>query len=139
MKGLNTLVRLHKQRFDEQRVRLAEREAERGACKTRIDRLGAKLDAERRAAVLSFEARQAFAVYAERVAKIRQALVEELSAHDADVATARDAMTEAFCALKRFEVSRDARAARARRAEAKREQSELDEIGLTIHRRKRAR
>ena len=139
MKGLKTLVRLYKQRLDEQHAGLAEREAERGACETRIDRLNAMLDVERRAAASSFEARQAFAVYAERVAKIRRALVEELSAHDADVATARDAVAEAFCVFKRFEVSRDARVARARRVETKREQSELDEIGLNVHRRKRAR
>ncbi len=137
MRGLNTLIRLHRQRLDEKRVKRLALEEEREALVALVDGLARELAAERRAAAESLEARYTFAAYAERMTARQRALAGEIATFDAALVKADDEITAAFQEFKRYEISRDARETGERNAQARRERMRLDEIGANQHRRVR--
>ena len=139
MKALGTLIRLHRQRLDEKRIRLVELEIEREALNARVVRLAVELESEGRAAAASYEAGRAFPSYAERVAAERRSLADQIATLDAEIVELGEAVFAAYRELKKYEVGRDLREHREKSAEARREQGRLDEVGLTAHRRKQAR
>ena len=137
MKGLDTLIRLHRQRLDEKRVGRVDLEARRAALVALADGLERELEAERRTAAESLEARHTFGAYAERMTARQRAVAGEIATVDDALAKADDELAAAFQELKRYEISRDARAMRDRDALARRERMQLDEIGADQHRRVR--
>ena len=138
MKALTTLIRLHQRRLDEQRVRLVELEIKREALRDRAQRLAAEVEAEGRVAAMSFEASRSFPPYAGRVRAEQSALAAEAAGLDAAIAEAGEAVAAAYQELKTYQISRDRRGQRRRAAEARRDQAHLDEVGITVHRRKHA-
>ena len=138
MKALGTLIRLHKQHLDEQRVRLVEFEMEQEALRARAAGLAAEVEAEGRMAATSFEASRSFSPYVERVGAERRALAAQIAELDAAIAEAGEAVAAAYQDLEKYEITRGLRERRARASEARREQAQLDEAGITIYRRKRA-
>ncbi|MFQ5785228.1 MAG: hypothetical protein ACE5H8_10450 [Alphaproteobacteria bacterium] len=138
MKALATLIRLHKQRLDDARRRLNELEEARERLCEEQRRLAAELAAERRAAAESFEAGRTLAAYAERIAREQAALGDRIAEYEASIAQAAEVVAAAFRELKKYEISRDRRAEHDKRLEGRREQSRLDDIGITRFRRRKA-
>ncbi len=138
MRALATLIRLHKQALDDNRARLAGLESESAALYARAERLDAEYESEARVAAASYEAGQAFPAFADRVSAEHQALDREIASLDASIDEAGEAVAAAYRDLKKYEVTRDRRERREKDTEARRDRAYLDEIGLTVHRRRPA-
>ena len=136
MKALNTLVRLYKQRLDEARSHLVALEKRRAGFLAARDRIDETLAAERKAAAASIEAGRTFAAYARRVTAARADIDDDLAALAVEIERAADAVAAAFRNLKKYEITLERRIARARAAEARVDQAQLDEVGITRFRRR---
>jgi hypothetical protein len=88
-------------------------------------------------AVTSFEASRSFSPYVERVGAEQHALAAQIVELDAAIAEAGEAVAAAYQDLEKYKITHGLRERRARASEARREQAQLDEAGITIYRRKR--
>lgn len=139
MKGLDTLIRLHRLRLDEAHKALAELDRQRTAILEDMSRLDEELLSERSLASSSFEATMAYGTFAVATQDRKQALAQEVAELDQRIEVAAEKVTAAYRELKKYEVTAERRRAEAKREADRREQGELDEMGLTIHRRRDAR
>ncbi len=89
-------------------------------------------------AATSFEASRSFSPYIERVGAEQRALAAQIAELDAAIAEAGEAVAAAYQDLEKYKLTHGLRERRARASEARREQAQLDEAGITIYRRKRA-
>ena len=135
MKGIDTLIRLHRQHLDVKRVYRTDMETQRFELENRIRALQLDFENERKIAAVTLEARQTFPAYGERMTRSLRALAGEMIEVDAEIERLNDEIAEAFQTLKGYELTRDARATRAAEEQARRERHQLDEIGATQHRR----
>jgi flagellar protein FliJ len=137
MKALDGLIRLHRWKLDEKRLKQAELERLVGTLRGEIRKLGESVVAEGAVAVNSAEGSFAFGPYAAEAVERRRRLEQSLTEVEAQMQAAADEVGEAFRELKKFDIvkSRETRLAdeRARRQE----QASLDEIGLSVYRRNR--
>jgi len=117
---------------------LVELEAARAALARELARLEAALDDEQRIAARTLEALYAYRGFADRVLGERARLEQDMRLLDARIAQAREDLSVAFGELKKFEIARDQRALRERRAHAQAEQKSLDELALARFRHGRA-
>lgn len=138
MKGLRTLIRLHRAKVDEMRVALSVLERRRDAIDSEIERMGAELNAERRFATTSIGAGIAFGPFAEVVRERQQAMAIAGASVDDEMVEAREHIAAAFRELKRYEITAEHRAAALKREQVRREQKFQDEVGSTIFRRRRS-
>ena len=138
MKTLKTLIRLHKQHVDEKRAGLAKLEVGREALRDRSARLAAEIESEGRVAAESFEAGRSYPRYVRRIGGERCAIAAEIAKIDAAVAEAGEALAAAYRDLKKYEISHDARDRERKAVAARLDQAQLDEIAITLHRRKHA-
>lgn len=137
-KGLKSLIRLSDAELNERRRELnlvEEREDE-------IKRLLDELEAEkRREQALSREIEAgafAYSGYAQGTIQRRKELERKLEALQPELERARDALSQAFQELKRYEIALDLRK-KADKAEEERKTTQmLDEISLNMHRRRQA-
>ncbi|MCH7941775.1 MAG: hypothetical protein IIB67_00935 [Proteobacteria bacterium] len=138
MKGLDTLIRLHRQHLDVKRVYRTTIETHRVELEQRCHKIRQEMKDERKTAAESLEARLTLSAYAERMTELLRALAAEMIDSDVEIARLNDEIAEAFQTLKSYELTRDARDRRAAQAQAKRDCNELDEIGAVQHRRRAA-
>lgn len=138
MKGLDTLIRLHRQRLDEKRLGRVALEEQRDALVATANGLDRELEAEQRTAAESLEARYTFDAYVERMIARQRAVARKIATVDDTLIKADDEIAAAFQELKRYEISLDARRTQARTTQARRDRMQLDEIGANQHRRVRA-
>ncbi len=138
MKALATLVRLHRHLVDERRAELTEIEVGREALRDQSDRLAAEVESEKQIAAESFEAGRSYPRFMGRIDAERRVIAAEIDKLDAAIAEAGEALAAAYQDLKRYEITHDLRAGRLKAAAAKRDQAQLDEIAIALHRRKHA-
>lgn len=136
MKGLDTLIRLHRLRLDEAHKVLARLDRKRVAILEDMGRLDEELVNERSAAEGSFEGTLAFGSFAIAVRDRKQAMREVLTELDGQIRAAAEKVTAAYRELKKYELTAERRQAEAKREADRLEQGEFDEVGLTIHRRR---
>jgi flagellar FliJ protein len=130
MKWAQSLIRISNFEVEELQKRLAEIVERRSAIEIRLAVLEAEAEAELQQARTHAEAGWYMAGFREGVKVRRQNLNAELAVIGAEEEGARDALTEAFEALKKYEhVAENAKMA-ARKEDAKRETAALDELGL---------
>lgn len=134
MKALATLIRLHRQRLDEARTRLASLERERDTLTDYAAALAEEIAAEAAIAAGSLETLGVYAAYRARAAAAEAHLGEEIAAVEAAIVDAHAGVAEAFRRLKTYEITAERRREAARRAEAAATQRTLDEVGRAIHR-----
>lgn len=136
-KDLATLIRLSKWGVDEKRRALAELLRREESI---IDAQGAleeELRNEQRIATQDMEvAGFIYSGYAKRYMARREELAQALKNVRIMIAAAQDQLAEAYRELKTYEISQAARERREREEEARKERAVLDEIGLTLHRRR---
>jgi len=136
VKQIETLIRLHKRDLDERRRRLVELEGQRDALIARSAALADALKAEARIAAQAFLAGATYGAFATRVGAEREAIAAEVATLDRAIDAAREAIAAGFRELKKYEITRDRRLDRRRKAEAARQQAWLDEVGLGGHQRR---
>lgn len=138
MKGLDTLIRMHKWQLDEKRRGVVA--LEQFADKLRRERQKLLLDFEdeKQAASRAPEAAFTFEAYArsvkDRLARLERSLDKILD----ELEAARAALSEAFQEVKRYEIAQSNRDRKQREAERRAEREAIDEIGLNQFRRKSA-
>jgi flagellar protein FliJ len=135
-KGLKSLIRLSDSALNERRRELnvvEEREAE-------IKRLLDELEEEkRREQALARELEVgafAYSGYAQGAIHRRKELERKLEALQPELERARDALSQAFQELKRYEIALDLRVKSEKAEEARKTTLMLDEISLNMHRRR---
>ena len=136
MKGLKSLIRLHKFRLDERRRGLQELETLRLRLDAALVRLEAEVRAEKRTVETAPEMAFAFADYAASARDRRDKLVDSIDETKQQIEQAREAVNEAFQELKKYEITQANRERMAARRAARLEQAELDEVGLNVYRRR---
>lgn len=130
MKWAQSLIRISNFEVEELQKRLAEVVERRSTIEIRLAVLEAESEAELQQAQAHAEAGWYMAGFREGVKVRRQKLNDELSMIAIEEEGARDALTEAFEALKKYEHVADSARAAARKVEAARETAALDELGL---------
>ncbi len=136
MKGLATLVRLHRWQLDERRRQLADLERLMGQLQAEAERLQAELKSEQESARESLNGSRAYAAFAQAIAAKQRRLASTVSEVEDQLLAAREAVAEAFRELKRHEMTLAERDRRAKALLDHKAALALDEIGLTMHRRR---
>ena len=130
MKWAKSLVRISNHEVETLQKRLADIVARRWAIEAQVDAIEAELTAEAEHAVSNAEAGLYLIGFREGAKVRRERLEAALRELDAEEAGARDALTEAFEALKKYENVIETARVVARREEGRRETAMLDELGL---------
>jgi flagellar protein FliJ len=135
MSTLDSLIRLHRWQLDERRRQLADLEALADKLRDEQTRLSTEQKAEQSVASASPEAATAYGAYARRLVDRRRKLAESLASVEQQIVQARDALSEAYREVKRYEIAAATRATQHGKRVARREQTTLDEVAAESHRR----
>lgn len=135
MKAIDGLIRLHRWRLDEKRLKLSELERLVGTLREEMRKLGETVAAERGFAAHSTEAAYGFGSFAAKAVERRQCLEQSLLEAETQMKAAAEEVAEAFRELKKFDVVKSREVRLAGERTRRREQAALDEIGLTLYRR----
>ncbi len=136
-KDLHTLIRFNEWSVDQRRRDLGELLGALADLESGLHRLGEELIREQRAVQASpEEAGFFYGNYANAVIDRRNHINTGIANMEQQVAEAREKLDEAYRELKKYEVAQETRDLRQAREEARKEQIELDEIGLQTHRQK---
>lgn len=138
MKGIDSLIRLHKWRVDEERRRLAALESMAFDFARRLEALEAELQHEAAVAGSSIDAGISFGGYAAGMRSRRERLIQSREEVEAEIVNVREMVSRAFQELKRYEIVAEDRRRRAALKEKRAEQSILDEMGVERFRRARS-
>ena len=130
MKWADQLIKLSNFELDTLQGRLARASERRVAAELKLAVLVAEGEAEIALARSDPEAAWKIAAFAEGLKQRKAAARREIELATAEEAGARDALTEAFETLKKYEQVADQARSRAAREVARREGSMLDEMGL---------
>lgn len=135
---LETLIRLGRFEVDEKRRdlgRLLDREAE---MKETIRRLDEQLREEQSVAATMRDQLpgQSYGAFAAAVKQRKAAQLDKLAALYPEIEQARAALADAFGTLKKYEIAAANRAEAEAAEESRQETQELDELGLSAHRRR---
>lgn len=136
MKGLPTLIRLHRWRLDEKRKQLAALERLAAKLREQRRRLEEELRAEQDVARSLTGAEFTYAAYAKAVVQRRETLARSIAEAEGQIERVMAEVTEAFRELKRYEVAQANRERAAEEEAARREQAVLDDVGANVYRRR---
>lgn len=133
-KDLHSLIRLHDWRVDEKQRALADLLGAVAALEARVRQLEEELLHERTiAAELPDEAGLYFGRFATAVIDRRKELDKAIDEVEEQIAEARDNLREAYRELKKYELAQASRDALEAAERNRREQIQLDEIGIQTH------
>jgi flagellar FliJ protein len=135
MNGLDGLIRLNKWKLDEKRLALAELERLAERLRDQLSMLERELAAEQKIAAGSIEAGIAYGQYANGVITRRATLGKSLGEVEGQIRLALEDVAEAFRDLKKFDIVKARRDREASEKLKRLQQSQLDEMGLQLHRR----
>ena len=136
-KGLTTLARVTKWTVDERRRTLGFLLRELEDLETSRRALDFELVQEQSAAADNpEEAGLLYGIYAEGLVNRRNIVDESIRAKETEIEIALAALNESYRELKKYEVARDNRTQRELVEGGRREQIELDDIGIETYRRK---
>jgi flagellar protein FliJ len=136
--ALESLIRLHRWQLDERRRELATLEGLAQKLAEERLRLDAEDAREQKAALASPEAARGYAGYAKGLIDRRRKLAQSTAEVAQQIAQARDALSEAFQEVKRFEIAEANRLRLEEQREQKRQQRALDDLGVEGFRRRNA-
>lgn len=130
MRGLPSLIKMHGLRLDEKRRKLAELERMRAALIERREALEAEIASEKAGAAAKPETQADFGAYIRAALKRRETLDRSIFDIDRESEAANEEVAEAYRELKKFELVKQRQDADALLEGNRREQADLDEIGL---------
>ena len=133
---LDGLIRLQRWKVDEKRRALADLQALHAELMTEAESLEAEVVAEQQSAAAN-GTDFAYRAYAEQVIQRRETLAESIADVLQAMMKAQGELSDAYQEAKRYEMAQDRAQQRLAAEAARREQLDLDEIGLNIYRRNR--
>ena len=137
MTALGSLVRVHTWALDEKRQTLGGLEELGEKLHNDLENLEAELRQEQAAATGSIEGTIAFPAFVAAALERRKRLRVSIANLDLAIEAAREEAREAYQEVKKYELARDNHERRERDRLALRERTALDELGATLHRRKK--
>lgn len=130
-KGVSTLIRVNEWTVDERRRELGARLKELDNLETALANLEKEVVHEQQTAAAQPEvAGFLYGTYADGVIHRREQFQAHIEAKEQEVAVARDALSEAYVELKKYEVVHENQRRRDDEEQARKDQNELDELGL---------
>lgn len=136
MKSLDTIIRVHEWKLNEERRKLADLIGAANDMRTQIARLEESLEAEAALVGDSVDAARSYSVFLKSQMGRRVTLESTIAELNREVSDVEESVAAAFKELKTYEISRDRRNSAEKRKRAQREQSSLDEVALNMHRMK---
>ncbi len=136
MKGLKTLIKLHRRNLDEKRRDLVVLEEGKYKLMEVQVKLQQELKDEQKLAAQSGDVISMYAPYAKRMLKKQKMLTLAIMDHERKIETLTETITNLFGELKKFEILKTKQDAEEALKEKHREQVELDDIGGLGHQRK---
>lgn len=130
-KGAATLIRVNEWTVDERRRELGARLRELDELETALANLEKEVIHEQQIASSQPEvAGFIYGSYADGVIHRREQFQAHIEAKEKEIAVARDALSEAYVELKKYEVVHENQRRLDAEEQARREQIEIDELGL---------
>lgn len=136
MKGLPSLVRLHRWQLEEERKILARLLAARHELESQIKTVRSDVARERKNATENLEWSFAFPPYADAAQFRVEQINKKIDELDGSIGEAEERVSAAFKELKKYETALENQLERERLEAERKEQIVLDEIALNAHRRK---
>ncbi len=136
MKGLPSLVRLHRWQLEEERKILARLLAARHELESQIKTVRSGVARERKNATENLEWSFAFPPYADAAQFRVEQINKKIDELDGSIGEAEERVSAAFKELKKYETALENQLERERLEAERKEQIVLDEIALNAHRRK---
>ncbi len=134
-KSMTGLIRLHKWQLDEKRRNMGELEKMRSELLHNLQHLQDELAAEKKMAASSPIVSINYVGYAQQVMVRRENIKNSISEVDASIENMKDQVAEAFKELKKYQVVEQRKQDRLLADRNLRQQSELDELAINMHRR----
>ncbi len=136
MKGLDSLIRLHRWQLDEKRRHLVELERLSQRLAAQMRELEVEFKNEQQVAGSSAEAAMTYGDYAQAAIGRREKLNASLAGLQSQRIVAKEDVSEAYRELKKYELvkARNQRLANKRRQ--RQDQQVMDEVGLNLFRRR---
>lgn len=136
MKGLTGLIKVEQQQLETKRKALADLEQQRAQCENQLVEIARDIEAEGRVAEESPETALAYSRFLTAAMTRRRNVQATIDGLDRDIEGARAAVADAYRELRKYELAHE-RAEEARAlTRRRRDQAKMDDIGLTLHRRK---
>jgi flagellar protein FliJ len=132
--ALDSLIRVNKYKLDERRRQLAELERLVERLRNESQRLEQELTSEQQVAAASREAGHSYGGYARDIIERRRKLAASIADAEAQILAARDALSESFREVKRYEITAANRGTRERLAAERKQRIAQDEVAAQIHR-----
>lgn len=136
MKGLTTLIKLHKRTLDELRRKMGALEGQKAQLQETSAKLHKELEHEMALASAQPEMGAFFGGFAKRIQKRQEDIAAEVKKLDQQMAKLRENIAEAFGELKKFEIAKDNAKKRVAEEQNRKDTILLDEIAGQQHRRK---
>jgi flagellar export protein FliJ len=137
MSALGSLVRVHTWALNEKQQTLAGLEGLAEKLRKDLEGLEVEMRQEQSAATGSAEGTIAFPAFIAAALERRKKLRVSIANLDLAIEAAREEVRQAYQEVKKYELARDNHERRERDRLALRERKELDELGATLHRRKK--
>jgi len=134
-KGMAGMIRLHKWQLDEKRRNLVELENMRDDLHQKLQNLRAELASEQKKVAESQVVSITYAGYAQQVMSRRENIENSLTEIDVSIEDMKDQVAEAFKELKKYEIVEQREREREITERNLRQQNELDELAINMHRR----
>ncbi len=136
MKGITTLIKLHKRALDGLRRKMASLENQKARLLQASKKLDDELQQEIAAASRQPEMSGFFGGFAKRIRNRQDDIAREIKKLDAAMTKLQEEIAEAFRELKKFEIAQENAKKRAQEEEKRKETILLDEVAGQQHRRK---
>lgn len=138
MKGLTTLIRLHKSTVDERRRVLVALQEQRQKIVDDLAALERQLIEEQKIAAEGLEVAMTYAGFAQHVIDVRDRMERAIRSMDHHIALAEESLAEAFQELKRYELALEEQQKRQAEEFRRRETQRLDETASVRFSRRQA-
>jgi flagellar export protein FliJ len=138
VRALPNLIRLNKWALDEARRKVGDLETLKASFRKEVAELDDELGREQHAARGSMDSLITLQGYYQHVRERRGRLERSIAEVDAALELAREETAEAYRELKKYETALENLQKRERADAEKKEQTELDDVGIDMHRRKQA-
>lgn len=136
MKSLDTLIRVHEWKLNEERRKLADLIGLSNDMRSQISRMEEELKSEAALVGDSIDAARSYSAYLKSQMQRRETLESSIVDLEKEITEVGECVASAFKELKTYEISRDRRNVEVARKRTRRDQSSMDEVALNMHRMK---
>lgn len=135
MRSRDSLIRLHRFQVDEKRRHVTEIETMIADFRRKEMELEQQIAAEQDRSGITDVTHFAYPTFAKAARERCENLAKSIAELETQLDAAKGDLSEAFAELKKFELLQDKATIRVKAEMAGREQAEMDDIGLAMHRR----